>query len=419
MEKWAHELRDVWRHELLRRAAKNRPQHYGDVLRLDMKRTMILYNEWDLQALRTGDENTIMRQGVLRRLLTGGLLTEERNARHHKDATPARCACGAEPTVLHISWHCPIYNPQRAPLQNAAFAQLPTCTRYSGLILKDSKYLTDTPIKLLQSVLVSIWQLYIQAYKSGQHQEETPATAIHSDPAKQENGHLLKPRPNGLPGVFCCRCGKYVARSKHIRLKITRAPCTQKHSEVELTQEGFSRSQTRLDNLFGTLNRKYNRDKGHVFSWNRKIGKNVGAADEGILQCKACTRVWKWKDRANILTSSRCNGPYAPDSEASPAILPSLETSSDPPNPKQYTRCKPCPQQEPQAQPLCGSNSPVLPPPKSRLRSKTRLQPLTKATTVGEGVSHADPGSGAPMHTPPVPSPGHAAHMCDLRTKIG
>ena len=82
IEKWAHELRDIWRHELVAKAAKNRPQHYSDIQQLDFKKTLTLYKHWDRYALQTGDENTIMQMGVLRRLLVGGLLTEESESRH-------------------------------------------------------------------------------------------------------------------------------------------------------------------------------------------------------------------------------------------------------------------------------------------------------------------------------------------------
>ena len=44
IEKWAHELRDQWHAELLSRAAKNRPQHYHDVEKMCMKRTLMLSN---------------------------------------------------------------------------------------------------------------------------------------------------------------------------------------------------------------------------------------------------------------------------------------------------------------------------------------------------------------------------------------
>ena len=45
----------------------------------------MLYKELDRKALTTADENVFMQQGVLRRLLVGGLMTEERDARHRKD----------------------------------------------------------------------------------------------------------------------------------------------------------------------------------------------------------------------------------------------------------------------------------------------------------------------------------------------
>ena len=110
-EQWAHDLRMAWRGELWARAARARPQHFA--------------------------EQKIMDLGVLRRLLCGGLMTEERDAQHRKQEAVPKCACGGTPTVLHISWSCPLHDDLRQPL----FQQLghngdilPQALRYATLV---------------------------------------------------------------------------------------------------------------------------------------------------------------------------------------------------------------------------------------------------------------------------------------------
>ena len=231
VEKWVHELRDQWRAELLRRASKNRPKHYHDVESMCMRRTLMVYRLWGKKALRTGDEESIMKVGVLRLLLTGGLMTGERDARHRKDKNPVLCACGKEPTVLHISWECEIYKAIRQPIVDPPFFELPTCTKY-GAIITEQTPLTDAQIIALQTCLVDIWQAYIRDFKTGQRSELPTAKPKQEDSSFDQNGHVLKPRTNNKPGVFCCKCGKFVARSKHIRFKITSKPCPQKDSTM-------------------------------------------------------------------------------------------------------------------------------------------------------------------------------------------
>ena len=174
-----------------------------------------------------------MQLGVLRRLLVGGLLAEESDACHRKDAQAVKCPCGQDPTVLHISWRCPIYSDLRAPIVHTDPDQLPICTQYAALIPRSSRF-TDFQVICLQKTLVAIWQKYIQDYKSGQRIEAAQVERNHAPDSVDQNGHVLKPRPNNQPGVFCCKCGKYVARSKHIRLKITGQPCPQKDSPIIL-----------------------------------------------------------------------------------------------------------------------------------------------------------------------------------------
>lgn len=54
----------------------------GDIPNLCFRRSKLLYNPLDTLAKSTEDEDAFMKQGVLRRLLVGGLFTEERDGRH-------------------------------------------------------------------------------------------------------------------------------------------------------------------------------------------------------------------------------------------------------------------------------------------------------------------------------------------------
>ena len=68
--------------------------------------------------------------GVLRRILAGGLLTNERVARHRKDGGSKVCRCGApEATVLHVSWECPRYADERRALLQTLRSRLELAER--------------------------------------------------------------------------------------------------------------------------------------------------------------------------------------------------------------------------------------------------------------------------------------------------
>lgn len=152
LEEWAHRTRDKWREVLVQKASKNRPQHYSDICDLDHFRTMALYRQWDAEAQILEDENLYMKLGVLRRLLVGGLLTEERDSRHRKDLRQPKCQCGAEPTVWHISWYCPLFENARKHILDVVKPEdLPMCTRYSALI-PIRLQLSDTAIYVLCKV---------------------------------------------------------------------------------------------------------------------------------------------------------------------------------------------------------------------------------------------------------------------------
>lgn len=64
----------------------------------------------------------------------------------------------------------------------------------------------------------------------------------------------MAPRKN-IPGVWCRKCGQYVTRLKHVKLKITGKYCPQANLPQAqwLNEEGFHRSEARLDQLEANL----------------------------------------------------------------------------------------------------------------------------------------------------------------------
>ena len=316
-EQWAHDLRMRWRHELVSRAARDRPQHFADlIVGCDYTATMALYKQWDRQVQEQFDEPTVMAMGGLRRLLAGGLLTDESNARHRKQKEMPKCPCGASPTVLHLSWCCPLHDDLRQPLFQLLGHNgdvLPACTRYATIV--PAGYAIPLQhIQAIQRTLVQIWQRYIRSYK--QSISNAVQVAMQSNPAVgssdqyEENGHVIGPRPE-QPGVWCCKCGLYVQRLKHVRLKITSKQCRQAALPKErwLRQEGYVRAESRLDQLERDL-QHYNKG-GHSLHWNRKVGKQPGSPEEGILTCTTCRRTWSWRYRCNNLPKTVCKGPPA------------------------------------------------------------------------------------------------------------
>lgn len=186
---------------------------------------------------------------------------------------------------------------------------------------------------------------------------------------------MLKPRLNNQPGVWCCKCGKYVARSKHIRLKITGQPCPQRNSSVVLTKEGFNQSEKRLDDAFEKLQTDFNATSKHTLTWNRKLGKVIGRDDEGKIDCTSCGHAWRWRDRAHI----------------------------------RNTICKPSLKSENSAS---SSSTNAIVKPAVRLRQKTTLQ---NAPTVSASSSAVNPSSSSSSQQPP----GSANVDVDRRRGIG
>ena len=104
--------------------------------------------------------------------------------------------------------------------------------------------------------------------------------------------------------MWCKRCGKYTRILKHVRRKIGKTPCANPSGPI-LTQEGHNMAETRLDRMEKEMNLKYNKGN-HSLQWNRKLGKQIGAADEGWILCLKCNRRWRWKDRVCNLSRTVC-----------------------------------------------------------------------------------------------------------------
>ena len=165
---------------------------------------------------------------------------------------------------------------------------LPVCTKYAGIIPMAGT-LTNEQAVALHRMLVTIWQKHIKSFHEGEraHQESLRIQEPVNDESPvgadeyTENGHLLAPRV-GNPGVYCRTCGKFVARMKHIRLKITSQPCAHKDAPPErwVSGEGWGQASARLDALEYDLHNKYNKG-GHSLTWNRRVGKIAGKAKRG------------------------------------------------------------------------------------------------------------------------------------------
>jgi exonuclease III len=321
--RWAHDLRDAWRAHLWRRLATERPQHYGDVGAVDRRRTMTLYRELR-DAARDEDADARARLGVLRRLLAGGLLTDDRVARHRGATMGARCECGAErATVEHVSWECPVYQDRRqeAGLPATFPASLPLCTRYAAIIPARLDLSVGT-VRALQLMLVDVWRLHIQKWETNMAVYKSIAdgssAGAGADRAEADNGHVLEAR-RAARGVWCRKCGLYVEDLNHVRLKITSKPCTQAGLPQDrwLTSEGFFNSTARLADVGRYVDDNYN-TAGHRMLWNRRLGKDIGSQNEGWLHCVVCRRWWRWKDRTQNLPRSIC----APAEGALPRPVP-------------------------------------------------------------------------------------------------
>ena len=208
---------------------------------------------------------------------------------------------------MHVSWRCSLYVEERAPVLEALgcrIEDLPICFTYA-MVVPENLYLNDAVIRIVQSFLVDVWQKHIIRWHAGGDLEEKSRSRPNQEITEHgivENGHLLAPREGG--GFWCRLCGKFTSYTEHVRLKITSKPCTQTDGPI-LACEGYSSNDNRLDKLERELNMKYNKAR-HLLHWNRKVGKSIGAPDEGWIQCLKCGKRWRWKDRTNNLPRTVC-----------------------------------------------------------------------------------------------------------------
>ncbi|CAK0857824.1 unnamed protein product, partial [Prorocentrum cordatum] len=243
---WLRDLRDAWRRALWQRLVKERGRQYGGAEDVDRVRTMILHDR--LQEQASADEEAQEEEaaearaklGALRRTLAGGLLTNERVGRHKKEGSLA-CACGApEATVEHVT----------SPL-------------------------TQRQSVLLQTFMLTVRRDQVQRWHRGDDllqvaDPEAPAPAEQEGAAAAalqghaENGHHLERRV-GADGLRCRKCGKFVQRTQHVRLKITGRRCEFPDLPPErwLQREGQRQAESRLDQLWRDTEERYNKG-GHV-----------------------------------------------------------------------------------------------------------------------------------------------------------
>ena len=336
--KWKHDMREAWRQHMFSQLEHDRPQHYSNITQIDRRRTLLYHTKLEPIANGSVDaiidtEDSYMQLALLRRLIAGGMMTQERDKRHRRQHNIENCQCGLEEaeTVEHVSWSCLYYKHIRDPLLKMLKKrkhQLPAITQYAAIILQNSP-LTDDEVLQLQQVLIQIWQQHIQRFYSEDLNEDPPSKPPEASPddniLRNSNGHALALKDNG--GMWCRKCGKHVSNLKHIRLKITKSKCLFEHKTPAeyLSQPGLMTSEHRLDLAFEELVTKYNAG-GHVLSWNRKLGKQDGP-NLGIIKCSQCGREWKWKDRCNNLKRTKCI-PSAPSTSHSSAASSSIKHSA-------------------------------------------------------------------------------------------
>lgn len=158
---WLHDIREAWRNHLWKRAIKERKQHHGDCTNVDRVRTMRYHDELHRIANEETEEETPslevvdarMRIMVLRRIIAGGVMTQERNSRHQRmrdNQMSKMCTCGeAEETVEHVAWHCRHHmERRRQALRVLKGARLTVSMKYAGIIQKHSK-ITDEQVREL------------------------------------------------------------------------------------------------------------------------------------------------------------------------------------------------------------------------------------------------------------------------------
>ncbi len=126
-------------------------------------------------------------------------------------------------------------------------------------------YIPKQDLHIIQDSLVTIWQKHIQSWNENKRTDvisrSNPRPPLQPDSNPQpgaKKGHVLKDILDG--GVFCCKCGRQVKRTEHIRLKILRKPCTYPNLPIKLAFRTWC-SALRLNDAEKHMNEVHN--EGH------------------------------------------------------------------------------------------------------------------------------------------------------------
>ena len=247
-KEWEHDMRQAWRDHLVEKAS--RLDRFNGCYPLNRKATMVVHDELEKLAEGHSDDEDydyakVNRAradlGMLRHMLAGGLLTEERKKRHKGVEEGRECRCGApNGTIEHKAWECPEHNPQRLTLRNEigrqAYDNMPKCLSYAGLIPENYLYGEEKAIAI-QRFLIGVWTREYMAY----HGEDvaifdrtsgaTRAGPQTTSAASMARGHHVvwyeDPSGHSDSKFFCRKCGKSIKYQGHIGLKITKKKCKQ------------------------------------------------------------------------------------------------------------------------------------------------------------------------------------------------
>ena len=113
------------------------------------------------------EEDARPRMNILRLLISGGLMSPERDHRHRRKQGKVLCSCGeAELDVIHISWHCKNYQNLRSKalaVLPKPLHQLPVCFRYATIVPVDLD-IDQSAIAIIQATLGTMWQRHITSW---------------------------------------------------------------------------------------------------------------------------------------------------------------------------------------------------------------------------------------------------------------
>ena len=257
--------------------------------------------------------------GVLRRLLSGGLQTRDRDPRRRNHGR-TRCACGRDyETVVHLSLDCSLYDEARADLgilRGRLPQPEPPCFTYATLV-PVGWHVPSCLVAAMQRRLVCVWQTYIGRWHESAALTryrltfKQPPPAWYRAPLRQMNcnGHVLRACPRSQ-GVFCVKCGRTQKQWKQ-RWKITRLPCRLRHTPESqwLSEPTFHHNANRVRQNAAAVAALIHGE--HVLLWNGRLGKclkRFGEPTEGLLYCTACCKTWRWAERHKNFANTTCSG---------------------------------------------------------------------------------------------------------------